>query len=122
MNDVPLNRLYPENEVCPDQTHLFMQFLQIRVKEDKLKEVKKLLLQSIPIYWEQQGIEDIRIMESKKVNNTFILITHWQSKTLALAGQKSSKWDAFNQKWIPLLTSGKIEIKEMFNDHYELIE
>ena len=122
MRDVPLEQLYPEGSVCITQTDLYMQFLHIRVSEKELKKVKDLLLQSIPVYWRHNGIEDIRIMESKAMKNTFIIISHWQSEADAIACGKSSEWGTFNEKWMPLVESGIIKITETFSDHYELIE
>ena len=123
MNDKAIhNILYTDKTISAESPFLYMQMQRIRVDKSILTKARDMLIQSIPLYWEQDGIEDVRVMESREMENTFVIISHWQSKAQATTSQDNGNWTLFNRQWELLLLSGKIEILESITDHYELIE
>ncbi len=91
------------------------------VNEEVLSKVEELLLQSIPLYWQQEGLIDVKVMKSTQ-QEQFIVMSNWESVEDAVQCANHSAWESINAQWRILQQAGKVKLVEIMHDQYELVE
>ena len=109
-------------DISLDTPPHYMQFIRIIVEDAARDDVKEMLSESLSLYWQQEGIKDVRIMESAEKKNMFTIITQWQHQEFAYICNHDEFWHNYNRQWNAHIKAGKIKIIEVLNDNYELIE
>ena len=99
----------------------YVSIVQFSIKQDLMSVVEVLLLRSIPIYWRQPGIVDVKVLKAH-LKSQILVITSWENEELANIGDNSADWVRFDRLWSEYINTDQVRVKELIKEQFELIE